>query len=156
MSQPIDSPSAAPEQRITPDLAQLLKELAPKFLIEVTWIPEEGGAHVQLAGPGLSQPEPVVLPENDGLFRVMAEVCHILTRWVSFNPLEPCEVTLAALSSERIERCAGAYRKHIAQQARAAQKAEVAQQAREALSALKQEPIPPASEGQVTATGGGP
>lgn len=121
MSQPIASASVAPKQRITPELRQRLMELAPKFLIEVTEIPQEtDGSHIRLSGPGFRGPSPVVLPEHDALFRLLAEICSILTRWVSFNPLEPAEVTLVALPLERIERCAGAYRKHIAHQLRMA------------------------------------
>jgi hypothetical protein len=140
---------------MTADLRERLKELAPKFLIEVTWTSQDNHPYVHLAGPGLSQPEPLTLPENEALFRLMAEICHVLTRWVSFNPLEPCEVTLTALSPERIERCAGAHRKHILQQERAAQKATVMQQAAAALSALKQTPIEPTSEGQPPPLGSG-
>jgi len=142
MSQPFASASFAPKQRITPELRQRLRELAPKFLIEVAEVPQAtGGCHIRLTGPGFRSPNPVVLAEHDALFRLFAEICSILTRWVSFNPLEPAEVTLVALPLERIERCAGAYRKHIAHKLRTAQKAAVTQQALEALSALKQDSL---------------
>ncbi len=105
-----------PEKRITKELASRLEELAPLFMIQVRHLNRQA---VELSGSGLSENRPLVLVPHVAKVRLLAEICSILARWVSFNLWEPCEVTLFALPATRIERCAFNYRKQLAQQARA-------------------------------------
>jgi hypothetical protein len=147
MSHMISFPFVAPEQRLTSEMRQRLEELAPLFQIEVTTIQGENNSLRRLSGPGFSEPEPLVLSADEATIRLLAEICSILTRWVAFSPLEPCEVTLFALSHERLERCAGSFRKQLAQQARAAEEAAAAKQVREVLSTLKEGESTPAPQG---------
>ena len=103
-----------PEKRITKELTARLEELAPLFMIQVRHISRQ---HVELSGTGFSG-DPLVLAPNIAKIRLLAEICSILSRWVSFNLWEPCEVTLFALAPNRIERCAFNFRKQLAQKAK--------------------------------------
>lgn len=113
---------APPEQRITPAMRKHLEQLAPLFQIQLEHKTIDGKLHVELSGPGFSESEPVLLNSGDATIRLLAEICGILTRWIPFNVWEPCEVTLFALPSERIERCAASFRKQLAQAQRQAER----------------------------------
>jgi len=110
----------APEKRITPAMRKRLEDLAPLFHIELNHKRVDGQAHIEISGKGFSEPEPVLLPASEATVRLLAEICSILTRWVPFNVWEPCEVTLFALPSERLQRCAATFRRQIAQAQRQA------------------------------------
>ena len=109
-----------PEKRITREINARLEGLAPLFMIHVRYI---NGHTVELSGAGFSEGEPLVLASKVAKVRLLAEICSILSRWISFNLWEPCEITLFSLPETRIERCAFNFRKQLAQQAKAAAKA---------------------------------
>jgi len=105
-----------PETRITQELNARLESLAPLFMIQVRYL---NWQNVELSGPGLSEGDTLVLPPPTARVRLLAEICSILARWVSFNLWEPCEVTLFAVPPARIERYAFNWRKQLSQQAKA-------------------------------------
>jgi len=109
-----------PERRLTKEITEQLEALAPLFMIQVKHL---GKQKVELSGAGFSEGAPLVLPAQVAKVRLLAEVCSILARWVSFNLWEPCEITLFAVPTVRIERCAFNWRKQMAQQAKAAARA---------------------------------
>jgi hypothetical protein len=109
-----------PERRITKEITASLEALAPLFLIQVKHLPKQ---RVELSGAGFSEGAPLVLPAQLAKVRLLAEICSILARWVSFNLWEPCEITLFAVPALRIERCAFNWRKGLAQAAKAAARA---------------------------------
>jgi hypothetical protein len=119
----INNGFTSPERRLTKEITASLEALAPLFLIQVKHLPKQ---RVELSGAGFSEGAALILPAPVAKVRLLAEICSILARWVSFNLWEPCEITLFAVQPSRIERCAFNWRKQLAQSAKAAARAAAA------------------------------